>query len=220
MPPSSKPKESLTERQKTILTVINDAIAENGYPPSIREIGDAVGLQSTSSVAYQLQALEKKGYLIRDAHKPRAVDVRSPNSSSRQPSRRAQLPRGASQPAFVPVVGRIAAGGPILAEQEIEAVFPLPEELVGSGETFILKVVGESMRDAGILDGDYVCVRRQQVAENGDIVAAMIDGEATVKTLDKSSSGVWLVPANEAFRPIPGDYATILGRVIMVFRRL
>lgn len=212
-------KEDLTDRQRMIMTVINDAIEEHGYPPSIREIGDSVGLQSTSSVAYQLRALEKKGYLIRDAHKPRAVDVRSP-SSSRQPSRRAQLPRGASHPAFVPVVGRIAAGGPILAEQEIEAVFPLPEELVGSGETFILKVVGESMRDAGILDGDYVVVRRQQVAENGDIVAAMIDGEATVKTLDKSSGGVWLVPSNEAFRPIPGNYATILGKVIMVFRRI
>lgn len=211
-------KDNLTDRQRMIMSVINDAIEEQGYPPSIREIGDAVGLQSTSSVAYQLRALEKKGYLIRDAHKPRAVDVRTP-SHSRQPSRRAQLPRGASHPSFIPVVGRIAAGGPILAEQQIEAVFPLPEEMVGSGENFILKVVGESMKDAAILDGDYVVVRRQQVAENGDIVAAMIDGEATVKTLSNGSSGVWLVPANDAFRPIPGDYAEILGKVVMVFRR-
>lgn len=201
-----------------IMTVINDAIEEHGYPPSIREIGDAVGLQSTSSVAYQLRALERKGYLIRDAHKPRAVDVRTP-SSSRQPSRRAQLPRGASHPSFIPYVGRIAAGGPILAEQSIEAVYPLPEEFVGSGENFILKVTGDSMKNLAILNGDFVVVRRQQVADNGDIVAAMIDGEATIKTFTKSVAGVWLVPANEAYSPIPGDYATILGKVVMVFRR-
>jgi len=124
------------------------------------------------------------------------------------------------RPAYVPVVGRIAAGGPILAEQAIEDVFPLPREIVGEGSLFLLKVVGDSMIDAAITDGDWVAVRQQQTAENGDIVAAMIEGEATVKTFKRRDGHVWLMPHNAAYEPIPGDEATVLGRVVAVLRRL
>ena len=221
----SKPDfEALTPRQKSVLLHIHDTVKERGYPPSIREIGDAVGLQSTSSVAHQLRTLEKKGFLTRDPHKPRAVDVHGvPGQKSR--SRRRQTkentpPGNAAEPVYVPVLGRIAAGGPILAEQAVDEVFPLPAELVGSGELFMLRVVGESMIDAAICDGDYVVVRRQNVADNGEIVAAMIDGEATVKTFRKDASGVWLLPHNPSFSPIPGEHATVLGKVVTVFRKL
>ncbi|MCL2536475.1 MAG: transcriptional repressor LexA, partial [Nocardiaceae bacterium] len=178
----------LTDRQRKVLEVIRTSVAERGYPPSIREIGDAVGLTSTSSVAHQLRTLERKGFLRRDPNRPRAVDVRGLDT----PASRGRSDQGAAStltpadelppPTFVPVLGRIAAGGPILAEEAVEDVFPLPRELVGQGSLFLLKVVGESMIDAAICDGDWVVVRQQNVAENGDIVAAMIDGEATVKT--------------------------------------
>lgn len=216
--------EALTPRQKSVLLHIHDTVKDRGYPPSIREIGDAVGLQSTSSVAHQLRTLEKKGFLTRDPHKPRAVDVHGvPGQKTR--SRRASAPsqdrpEGAAEAVYVPVLGRIAAGGPILAEQAVDEVFPLPADLVGSGELFMLKVVGESMIDAAICDGDYVVVRRQNVADNGEIVAAMIDGEATVKTFRKDATGVWLLPHNPAFSPIPGEHATVLGKVVTVFRKL
>ncbi|EFV93139.1 SOS-response transcriptional repressor LexA [Dietzia cinnamea] len=216
--------DSLTDRQKSVLLHIHDTVKERGYPPSIREIGDAVGLQSTSSVAHQLRTLEKKGFLTRDPHKPRAVDVHGvPGQKARgrrSPTSEVRRPSGAVEPVYVPVLGRIAAGGPILAEQAVEEVFPLPTDLVGSGDLFMLRVVGESMIDAAICDGDYVVVRRQNVADNGDIVAAMIDGEATVKTFRKDSTGVWLLPHNPSFSPIPGEHATILGKVVTVFRKL
>jgi len=223
----SKPDfDSLTQRQRSVLLYIHDTVKGRGYPPSIREIGDAVGLQSTSSVAHQLRMLEKKGFLTRDPHKPRAVDVHGlPGQKARprqttSPPRYTPTPEGVSQAVYVPLLGRIAAGGPILAEQAVDEVLPLPQDLVGSGELFMLKVVGESMVDAAICDGDYVVVRRQNVAENGEIVAAMIDGEATVKTFRSGADGVWLIPHNEAFSPIPGENATILGKVVTVFRRL
>jgi len=216
--------DALTPRQKSVLMHIHDTVRTRGYPPSIREIGDAVGLQSTSSVAHQLRTLEKKGFLTRDPHKPRAVDVHGvpgQRSHGRRPApAESDRPSGSVEPVYVPVLGRIAAGGPILAEQAVEEVFPLPSDLVGSGELFMLRVVGESMIDAAICDGDYVVVRRQNVADNGEIVAALIDGEATVKTFKRDATGVWLLPHNEAFSPIPGEHATILGKVVTVFRKL
>jgi repressor LexA len=174
--------------------------------------------------------LERKGFLRRDPNRPRAVDVRTSavrgkGAAARgKAARRAvavteDAPRGAA-PVYVPVVGRIAAGGPILAEQLIEDVFPLPKSLVGDGTTFLLRVVGDSMIDAAIADGDWVVVRQQPDAENGEIVAAMIDGEATVKTLQRRDGRVWLLPHNPAYAPIPGEEATILGRVVSVLRKV
>jgi repressor LexA len=180
--------ETLTVRQQQVLDVIRSWVSRFGYPPSVREIGEAVGLTSTSSVSHQLRALQRKGYL------PKA--------------------------AYVPLVGRIAAGGPVLAEQAIEDVFPLPREIVGEGELFLLKVTGDSMVDAAITDGDWVVVRQQPDADNGEIVAAMIDGEATVKTFKRKGGHIWLMPHNEAYEPIPGDDATVLGKVVAVLRRL
>ncbi|SDL77474.1 repressor LexA [Corynebacterium mycetoides] len=221
--PSTLDMSVLSDRQRRILEVIQDAVVLRGYPPSIREIGDAAGLQSTSSVAYQLKELEKKGFLRRDPNKPRAVDLRHlPDSAKPRKSTAEDVvaPEDASQPRFVPVVGRIAAGSPILAEQNIDSYFPLPQELLGEGELYMLQVVGESMRDAGILDGDWVVVRAQPVAEEGEFVAALLDGEATVKEFHRDSSGVWLLPHNDAFSPIKGDEAQIMGRVVSVFRTL
>ena len=214
----------LTERQRTILEVIRSSVMTRGYPPSIREIGDAVGLTSTSSVAHQLRTLERKGYLRRDANRPRAVDVRAVDDPSRLPAPAVTTDVAGSDalpvPTFVPVLGRIAAGGPILAEEAVEEVFPLPKELVGDGSLFLLKVVGESMVDAAICDGDWVVIRQQNVADNGDIVAAMIDGEATVKTFKRTGGQVWLMPHNPAFDPIPGNDAAILGKVVTVIRKI
>jgi repressor LexA len=206
----------LTDRQRRILDVIRESVERRGYPPSVREIGEAVGLTSPSSVAYQLSTLQKKGLLRRDPNRPRAVDVRSPGGASVEVDESPQRP----VPAYVPLVGRIAAGGPILAEEAVEDVFPLPREIVGEGNLFLLRVVGDSMVDAAICDADWVVVRQQPVADNGDVVAAMIDGEATVKTFRRREGHVWLLPHNPAYAPIPGDEATILGKVVTVLRRL
>jgi repressor LexA len=211
---------TLTERQRTILEVIRTSVTTRGYPPSIREIGDAVGLTSTSSVAHQLRTLERKGFLRRDPNRPRAVDVRSAEEAAHAVVTEVAGSDALPEPTFVPVLGRIAAGGPILAEEAVEDVFPLPRELVGEGALFLLKVVGESMVDAAICDGDWVVVRQQNVADNGDIVAAMIDGEATVKTFKRTSGQVWLMPHNPAFDPIPGNDAAILGKVVTVIRKI
>ncbi|WP_395306986.1 transcriptional repressor LexA [Mycobacterium sp. AMU20-3851] len=219
-------RSSLTERQRTILEVIRTSVTERGYPPSIREIGDAVGLTSTSSVAHQLRTLERKGYLRRDPNRPRAVDVRgaddnvAPNNVTPIVATEVAGSDALPEPTFVPVLGRIAAGGPILAEQAVEEVFPLPRELVGEGSLFLLKVVGESMIDAAICDGDWVVIRQQNVAENGDMVAAMIDGEATVKTFKRTKGQVWLMPHNPAFDPIDGNDAQVLGKVVTVIRKV
>lgn len=194
---------------------------DRGYPPSIREIGDAVGLTSTSSVAHQLRTLERKGYLRRDPNRPRAVDVRGADDTvTAAPVTDVAGSDALPEPTFVPVLGRIAAGGPILAEEAVEDVFPLPRELVGQGTLFLLKVVGESMIEAAICDGDWVVVRQQNVADNGDIVAAMIDGEATVKTFKRAGGQIWLMPHNPAFDPIPGNDATVLGKVVTVIRKI
>ena len=209
----------LTPRQRRILDYIRDTVERRGYPPTVREIGEAVGLVSPSSVAYQMGVLERKGYLRKDPNRPRAVDVRPPSElalDDEEEAIRAHRPA----PAYVPVLGRIAAGGPILAEQSVEAVFPLPRELVGEGTLFLLQVKGDSMLDAAICDGDWVVVRQQPTAVGGDIVAAMLDGEATVKTYRFRDGHVWLMPHNPAFDPILGDEATILGKVVAVLRRV
>jgi repressor LexA len=208
----------LTTRQRRVLEVIRAAVQERGYPPSVREIGEAVGLTSTSSVAHQLRVLQEKGFLRRDPHRPRALDVRTAES----PDTFDETTGVSARPAavYVPVVGRIAAGGPVLAEEAVEDVFPLPKELVGEGTLFLLRVTGESMLDAGICDGDWVVVRQQPVAEKGEIVAAMVEGEATVKTYARRGGKVWLLPQNPAYSPIPGDDATILGRVVTVLRKV
>ncbi|MFC5950993.1 transcriptional repressor LexA [Pseudonocardia lutea] len=209
----------LTPRQRKVLEVIRDWVERFGYPPSVREIGDAVGLTSTSSVHHQLRTLERKGYLRRDPNRTRAVDVRSPEEES-DGAESAEVRAERPAPAFVPLLGNIAAGGPILAEQAVESVFPLPREIVGEGTLFLLHVKGDSMVEAAITDGDWVVVRQQPVAEQGEIVAAMIDGEATVKTFKRADGQVWLMPANPAYEPIDGNEATILGRVVAVLRRL
>ncbi|GIJ52881.1 hypothetical protein Vau01_003970 [Virgisporangium aurantiacum] len=208
----------LTARQQRILEFIRSWVERYGYPPSVREIGEAVGLVSPSSVAYQLKVLEGKGYLRRDPNRPRAVDVRPPSELVNEDEEAIRSARPA--PAFVPVLGRIAAGGPILAEQAVEDVFPLPRELVGEGTLFLLQVKGDSMLDAAICDGDWVVVRQQPTANNGEIVAAMLEGEATVKTYRRRDGHVWLMPQNPAFEPINGDQATIMGRVVAVLRRI
>lgn len=207
----------LTARQARVLQVIRDSVADRGYPPSVREIGEAVGLTSPSSVAHQLKALEAKGFLRRDPNRPRAMEVIGVGDVA---DARSESQASVSAPALVPLVGQIAAGGPILADQHVEAVFPLPRELVGDGELFLLRVKGESMIDAAICDGDFVVVRSCQDAAPGAIVAARIDDEATVKTLKRSQGHVWLMPANPAFDPIPGDDAVVMGIVVAVLRKV
>ena len=221
--PTGKPDIStLSARQRRILEVITDAVVLRGYPPSIREIGDATGLQSTSSVAYQLKQLEEKGFLRRDPNKPRAVDVRHLHEAKKKATATpTPVPPESSGVTYIPVVGRIAAGAPITAEENVDTYFPMPDDVVGQGDLYMLQVVGESMKDAGILDGDWVIVRSQQTAEQGDFVAALLDGEeATVKEFHKDQTGVWLLPHNEEFSPINGNEATIMGKVVSVFRKL
>ena len=238
LPDGPADETGLTPRQQAVLRVIRESVETRGYPPSVREIGEGVGLTSPSSVAHQLTTLERLGYLKRDPHRPRALMVADPSEVVGDPSNGADAP--ATRPglhavadpaperltldeesaAFVPLVGRIAAGGPILAEQEVEAVFPLPRDLVGNGELFMLKVVGDSMIDAAICDGDWVVVRQQSTADNGDIVAALLDDEATVKTFKRRDGHVWLMPHNPAYAPILGDEASIMGKVVSVLRRL
>jgi len=208
----------LSPRQRRILEYIRETVDTRGYPPSVREIGEAVGLVSPSSVAYQLNVLEKKGYLRKDPNRPRAYDARPSSELTADDEEAVRAARPA--PAYVPVLGRIAAGGPILAEQAIEDVFPLPREIVGEGTLFLLSVKGDSMLDAAICDGDYVVVRQQPTANNGEIVAAMLEGEATVKTYRYRDNHVWLMPHNPAYEPIPGDDAAILGKVVAVIRRV
>jgi repressor LexA len=221
------PDHVLTWRQRKVLQVIRDSVQKRGYPPSMREIVEAIGLTSQSSVAYQLSTLQRKGYLHRDGRRPRTVEVRLPGHSAIRPERKGK--EGAAdgmdivsqEPAYVPLVGRIAAGGPILAEQQVEEIFPLPRQLVGDeGTLFMLRVAGDSMINAAIADGDWVVIRQQEDAEIGEIVAAMIDGQATVKTLMQGDGHIWLMPHNPAFTPILGDDAVILGKVVAVLRRV
>lgn len=223
--PAKNPTDSatqapkLTARQQSVLNFIQRYLRDRGFPPSIREIGDAVGLSSPSSVAHQLKVLQHKGYLHRDQNRPRAVELRRPGRSGTAEFSPGESEGERSTP--VPLLGRIAAGGPILAEESVEEVFSLPRRLVGEGRLFMLTVVGDSMTDAAITDGDLVVVRQQDDAENGDIVAALLDEEATVKVLRRTEDGhVQLMPRNDAYEPINGDEATILGKVVNVMRRV
>ena len=216
-------RKSLSQRQLAILDVIQRSVSSRGYPPSMREIGDAVGLASLSSVTHQLNQLELSGYLRRDPNRPRALEVlievqRAPEDVSTGDQDTYHPGAQVGDAAMVPLVGRIAAGVPITADQQIDEIFPLPRQLVGQGELFMLKVVGESMIDAAICDGDWVVVRQQKTAENGEIVAAMLDNEATVKVLRKRDGHTWLLPRNSNFEPIVGDFADILGKVVAVLR--
>lgn len=199
--------------QERILQVIQSSKLNRGYAPSMREIGEAVGLSSPASVTYQLSQLEQAGYISRDPRRPRTIDVLidiAPDSSE------SATPLG--EAAMVPMVGRIAAGIPITSEQNVEEIFPLPRQLVGKGDLFLLKVVGDSMIDAAICDGDWVVVRQQHTAENGEIVAALLEDEATVKTFKQRDGHTWLLPRNSSFEPILGDNAVILGKVVAVLR--
>ena len=216
-------RSNLTPTQRRVLGVVEDFVQRRGYSPSLREIGEAAGLASASSVSHQLSALQKKGYLSRGARQPRTAVVRSPGYPAHRKAAGAPVAGSLRAAACVPLVGRIAAGGPILAEQSIEDAFPLPKQLVGEGTLFVLKVVGDSMINAAIADGDWVVVRQQPDAENGDIVAATIDGievEGTVKTFKRSDGHVWLIPHNPRYTPILGDDAIIVGKVVAVLRRV
>src|SRR5580692_7574962 len=232
VPDKPDPDHVLTWRQRKVLQVIRDSVQKRGYPPSMREIGEAVGLTSTSSVSYQLSTLQKKGYLHRDVGRPRTVEVRLPGHPAVRPEQNSKdadaelvaaadgLDIASQEATYVPLVGRIAAGTPILAEEQVEDILPLPRQLVGEGTLFMLNVAGDSMINAAIADGDWVVVRQQEDAENGEIVAAMVDGDATVKTLKRSDGHVWLMPHNPAYTPILGDDAKILGKVVAVLRRV
>lgn len=237
----------LSERQLHIFGVIRDAVLDRGYPPTFREIASEVGLKSTSSVKHQICALEKAGVLVSDPRRSRTLEITDLGKrlntttgtfddapatqvaeiSEARSARTEQSVRfddsgevSITDAVNVPIVGRIAAGGPVLAEQVVEDVFPLPRQLTGTGELFMLKVTGDSMIDAAICDGDWVVVRRQPVAENGEIVAAMLDGEATVKVLSRRDGHTWLLPRNSEYAPIPGDDAEIVGRIVTVLRAL
>jgi repressor LexA len=220
-----------------------------GYSPTMREVADAVGLKSVSTVSHHFKVLEQTGHLTRDAGMPRTVVERSPGPGTVQrirpelpgtdyprvqpttwPDRdqaaldapRDGLAISSQQPSYVPLVGWIAAGRPTLAKEAVEDVFPLPRQLVGDGTLFLLRVRGDSMIDAAIIDGDWVVVRAQEHAENGEIVAAMIDGEATVKAFrrDEEKKQIWLLPSNSAYLPIPANDVDILGKVVTVLRSI
>lgn len=210
------PAPELTARQQQILDMIRTTVAARGYPPSVREIGDAVGLRSTSSVHNQLEALERSGHLRRDPSRPRAIEVRIDAETD--------LPTTSPTMRSVPLVGEVAAGAPIIAEERVEELYPLPQDLVGDGTLFMLRVRGESMVQAGVLPGDYVVVRQQPRVEQGEMCAALLDGEATIKFFRSTKSGeVFLDPANEGYEPIPvapGTEASVLGRVVAVLRSL
>src|SRR5260370_462809 len=228
-PDRSDPEHVLTWRQRKILQVIRESVQEHGYPPSMREIAEAVGLSSTSSVSHQLKTLQDKGYVHRDTGRPRTVEIRLPGHPPVRPESGGIDEETPGIPGFdipsqkaiyVPLVGRITAGRPILAHETLEDVFPLPRKLIGDGTLFLLKVVGDSMINAAIADGDWVVVRQQDVAESGNIVAALLpDDEVTVKAFKQSDVHVWLIPHNPKYAPILGDDVRILGLVVAVLRR-
>lgn len=226
--PDGPPDASgLTPRQRRVLDVIRDSVDRRGYPPSMREIGESVGLTSSSSVSHQLRSLQSKGFIRRDPNRPRALEILHPDApdstSSTAPAEAFdETGIGDLRPdaTYVPRVGRIAAGGPILADERVEEVLPLPRTLVGEGTLFMLEVRGDSMVDAAICDGDFVVVRQQPTAENGEMVAALLEDEATVKTFQRRRDHVWLLPHNDAYEPIDGNDATILGKVVAVLRRV
>jgi repressor LexA len=211
-------RTDLSATQRRVFDMIREHLATIGYPPTMQEISDATGLKSLASVTYQLQQLELAGYIKRNPGRARGLEVLIdlPDNDGATPE--SVIPLGDA--AMVPLVGRIAAGIPITADQNVDEVVPLPRTLVGKGDLFMLKVVGESMIDAAICDGDFVVVRAQKTAENGEIVAALLDGEATVKTFRQRDGHTWLLPQNTAFEPILGDHAEVMGKVVAVLRSL
>ncbi len=228
---AARPDEStLTDRQRKVLNAITTHLAERGFVPSFREIGEASGLKSPSSVKHQLQVLEEKGFIRMNANKGRAIEVVGVDEGANRSNTPAAdiipfpTPDESSESIMashdVPLVGRIAAGAPITAEQHIDDVMRLPERLTGTGKLFMLEVHGDSMVDAAICDGDFVVVREQSNAENGDIVAALLDDEATVKTFRKDHGHIWLMPHNPAYSPIDGTHAQIMGKVVTVLRKI
>jgi repressor LexA len=226
-PQKPDPDHVLTWRQRKILRVIRDSVQARGYPPSMREIGDAVGLTSIASVSYQLATLQRKGYLHRDGRRPRTMEVVLPSQRTAEVPGPASgpghvPPRELPEPAYVPMVARIAPGVPLLAEEQIEDVYPLPRQLVGEGTLFLLTMAGDSMISAAIADGDWLVVRQheQGEAEDGAIVAAMLDGEAVVRRLKRSDGHAWLIAHHPGFFPLLGDAATILGTVVALLRRV
>jgi len=211
--------EGLTDRQRAILQFVAETVSERGYPPAVREIGEALGLASSSTVHSHLHALQRKGYIRIDPTKPRAIELLYDAET--------ELPRERSAARSVPLLGRIAAGAPILAEENVDEIYPMPAELVGDGNVFMLEVRGDSMIEAGILDGDFVIVRQQPTAHSGEIVAAMMpseygeSSEATVKTIRHRGSAVILEPANPGMKPFEAPPGTeIIGKVVAVFRKV
>lgn len=200
----------LSQRQTNILEFIKEEIRKKGYPPAVREIGEAVGLLSSSTVHGHLQTLEDKGYIRRDPTKPRAIEILDSSSDALE----------AKKVVHIPIVGRVTAGQPILAVENIEGTFPLPEDLVRQDNVFMLRVQGESMVGAGILDGDFIIVRQQNEARNGEIVVALIGEEATVKRFFKERTLIRLQPENSSMEPIYSQDVSILGKVVGVFRTL
>jgi repressor LexA len=207
----------LTDVQQKIQAYIEHSLDSRGVPPSMREICDNTGLSSTSSVSHQLNQLERAGYIKRHANTARTLEILK--RLTPEPDAPPVLPSFDSV-RMVPLVGRIAAGVPITADQQVDDMVALPDQLVGSGDLFMLKVVGDSMVDAAICDGDFVVVRQQKTADNGDIVAALLDDEATVKVFKQRDGHTWLLPQNTAYEPILGDHATILGKVVTVLRSI
>lgn len=218
-------RQDLTTRQRTVLEMIIRYVDREGYTPSMQDIADECGFKSLSSVSHQLTQLELAGYIRRDLKKSRGIEVliditealgEGDGSASVQPDNVTPI----GDAAMIPLVGQIAAGIPITADQHVEEVVPLPRQMVGNGNLFMLEVKGESMIDAAICDGDFVVIREQKTAENGEMVAAMIDGEATVKVFRQRDGHTWLLPRNSAFEPILADEATILGKVVTVLRKV
>ena len=216
--------KELTVRQKQILRYITKQIQSNGYAPSVREIGKAVGLSSTATVHSHLQKLEKLGYIKKENQKGRTLRILKKEDDLYEPKRLQREPSKAfynkKEMVDVPVVGKITAGSPILAVQNVTDTFPIPLDFVGNSQSFMLVVSGESMIEAGILDGDYILVRRQNVAENGEIIVALIDDEATVKTFYKEKDHIRLQPENSTMDPIIVPDCKIIGKVIGVFRKM
>jgi repressor LexA len=215
MPDGPADSDGLTLRQRRILEVILSSTQERGYPPTVREICEKVGLNSPSSVAHQLRVLETRGFIRRDPNRPRALEILLPGRDDVGAG-----PDTDESSIRVPLLGRIAAGTPITAQEELQDTYILDEQLVGSGTLFMLEVHGDSMIDAAICDGDLVVIRQQPTAENGEIVAALLGDEATVKVLKRTPGQVWLLPQNRLYSPIDGNDATILGKVVAVLRRI
>lgn len=228
MPDQPDPDHVLTWRQRKILQVIRDGVRTRGYPPSMVEIAEAVGLKSMASVSYQVAKLERKGYLHRDGRRPRTMEVRLPGQppvrsaqNSDSGADKSNRPGDFREPVYVPFVGRIAADGPLLAKEQVKEVFPLPRKLVGEGTLFLLRMAGDSMINAAIADADLVVVRQQPtVDDDGDIVAVMLGSEVTVRSFRRGDDHDWLVPHHPDYIPVLGDNATILGKVVAVLRQV